>query len=147
MKKLFMAAQLSVRHSVVENQQGYVVLISLLIVSVVGLAIASSLMAISISGSRSSLERDQATAARYLADACAEYAISQLLDDNTYAGNEVRTLGDGTCTVRPVLGSGNTNRTVEILGTVDTTVRKIRVEIASLTPSVALTSWRDIIDF
>ncbi|MBI5037936.1 MAG: hypothetical protein HZC01_04525 [Candidatus Kerfeldbacteria bacterium] len=147
MKKLFMEVQLFAKFNPVSHQRGYVVLISMLIVSVVGLAIASSMMAISISGSQSSLERDQATSARYLADACAEYAISQLLDANTYAGNEVRTLGDGTCTIRPVLGTGNTNRTVETFGTVDTTIRKIRVEIASLTPNVALTSWRDVADF
>ncbi len=145
MNKLFMPQPAFAKHQ--SRQRGYVVLISVLVISVVGLAVASTLMTLGISSAQTSLSGQQSAEARGLADACAEYALNQLRMDSGYAGGETLQLGQGTCDILPIQGSGNEDRVIQTTGTVDRTVRKVEAHIAQLLPVTQLDSWMEPDDF
>ena len=81
------------------------------------------------------------------ADACAERALNNLQQDLSYVGGETYTLGNGSCQVVTVLGSGNANRTIQAKGTIGVVVRKVKVQIAQINPNLQLSSWRDVASF
>lgn len=126
---------------------GYVALVSVLIVGIVALSITTSVILLGLGSSRTGFVLEQTEQARGLATACAERALDKLRKDLNYTGNETITLGQGSCQIRPVLGSGNTNRTIETTGTVGTIVKKVKVIIAQVTPQTQLTSWQEVNDF
>ncbi len=126
------------------NQGGYVILLSVLVVGAVGTAVATSLLLLGIGAGRSSLDQQRSVQARALANSCAEEALERLRRDNTYAGGVTLSLGAGSCQIGTVGGSGDTNRTVEVTGTVDQVVRKVYLDISSIGPPTDLTSWQEV---
>lgn len=90
----------------------------------------------------------QTTNARMAADSCAEYAIAQLRDNNGYGGNETITiLGDFTCTVGNISGSGNEDRVIQVTGEFADNTRKVEVDIDQLTPELVINDWQEVADF
>ncbi|HEC63808.1 MAG TPA: hypothetical protein ENI23_00775, partial [bacterium] len=66
----------------------YVTLISVLIVSSIGLSIAISLMLLGIGTSRNSLAVEQANQAKTVANACAETALRRIRFEPGFAGSD-----------------------------------------------------------
>lgn len=131
----------------VHSAHGFVTLMSMLVASAIGIAIAIPLLLSSIDLSRAALVRQTGVQARALADACAEVALAKLHDTKSYGGNETLTLSTGTCTILPVLGSGTKERTVQTIGTTGMAVRKLSIDISDLKPRVTISSWREVGDF
>jgi hypothetical protein len=129
------------------NNKGYVALVTVLIVSAVGLAIATTLLLYAIGVSKSSITYDSSDQARAYADSCAEEAIVRLKRDISYTGNETLTFDYGSCEIRPVLGSGNTDRTVQTIGNVGNTYRKVEVQISVVNPQTQINIWEEVSDF
>ncbi len=134
-------------HGVFARNNGFITLLSMLVASAIGIAIAIPLLLSALDGTRASLVRQQGVQARALADACAEVALEKLGDSKSYAGEETLTLSTGTCTILPVLGSGNKERTVQTIGAAGDAVRKLWIDISDLKPSVTVSSWREVGDF
>lgn len=129
------------------NQKGYVILISVLVVSIVGLAIAASVITLGIGSSQTALSSQQSFQARALADACAEHALNELRQSTGYSGSETLSFGSGSCDILAISGSGNTNRTIQASGTVDTLVRKVVVTVAEVQPQLIVSQWQEVADF
>jgi Tfp pilus assembly protein PilX len=124
------------------NQQGFAILFSVLIVGAVGLFIASSLLLLGIDTQRTSFAVVQSSQALGLADACAEEALEQIFDNNNYTGSSGLTLATGTCTYT-VNNTGGSTRSITTTGTVGTIIRKNTLTIASLLPTIVVSAWQE----
>lgn len=130
-----------------QTNGGYVLLLSVLVVVVIGTAVATSLLLWSVSDAHSSRSAQQSERARILANSCAEEAISQLQHDSAYAAGTTLTIDSDSCTIDAITGSGSTNRVIDAYGTAGTVVRKVVVTVDSLGPPVVVSSWQEVADF
>jgi len=126
--------------------RGYITLISVLVVGAVGVAIATSLILLGIGSSRSSFALEQSNQAKALANACAEEALQQIRDSTPYTGTGNLSLGQGTCTYT-VTSQGGQNRTITASGTVGTIVRKVKIIITKINPTITVSTWQEVADF
>lgn len=130
-----------------KTTNGYITLLSVLIVGAVGVVLSTSLLLIGLDFSRTSLAFQQSNQAKALANACTERALNNLRLSLTYAGGETLNFGQGFCQVVGVLGSGNANRTIEAIGNVENMIRKVKVVLAEVRPRILIVSWQEVADF
>jgi hypothetical protein len=129
-----------------KERSGYIILVSILVVGAVGLAITLSLLLLSVDSARTSLALEQTSQARGLANACVEEALEQIRANSLFTGSGNLSLGQGTCGYTVTSQTGQ-NRTVIASGTVDTVVRKSKIIINNLNPTLTITSWQELADF
>lgn len=129
------------------KEQGYIALISVIIISALVVLIASSANLLSISESDMGLQENQAWEAFYLATACAEDALMKLKDNLKYGGNETLTFDNGTCTILSLEGSANKDRIIKVASTAYNQTRKIKIEINKVNPDMEIKSWQQVVDF
>lgn len=127
------------------NRNGYIALISVMIISTLVVLIATSASLLSLSESGMSLQETQAWQSYYLADFCTEYALIKLESVLDYAGETI-TVGDGFCNIS-LGGTGNFNRVIETQSAVLGQTRKIKVEISQVSPVMQITSWQQVVSF
>ena len=125
------------------KQNGFVTLISVLVVSAVGIAIAISVILLGLGLSRTSFAYEQSNQAKALANACAEEGLEQIRDSVFFTGTGNLALGQGTC-MYTVTNQGGQNRTIASIGTVGTIVRRAQVIISAINPSIAVSSWQEV---
>lgn len=125
-----------------QKRPGYVLLLSVLILSAVGAAITVSLLLLGLAASRTSFASARSIQARTLADACAEEALQQLRLSSSYLGSGNLTLGAGTCTYS-VTDAGGGNRNITAAGTVGTVVRRISTSVTAYNPYLTLPNWQE----
>jgi hypothetical protein len=63
--------------------------------------------------------------------------------DTAYTGGETLTFDEGTCTIE-VLGTGDTDRTIQATGTVGDVVRYLEVYTETVTPTMVIDRWEDV---
>ncbi len=127
------------------TQSGFITLVSVLIISGIGVAIATSLLMLGLGFSRSAGTLSTSEQAKALANSCAEeglYQIKVSLSFATTAGS-ITALAGGSCQYS-VINSGGITRTVYATGTRDTLVRKVRVAVNQIAPRILITSWQEI---
>ena len=129
-----------------QTNQGYIVLITVLVIGAVGVAIAVSLLLLGLGSSRTSFALEQSNQAKALANACSEEALQQIHDSNPFEGSGNLTLGQGACTytITKLVGQ---NRTITASGTVGTVIRKVSISLDKITPSINITSWQEVADY
>ena len=128
-------------------QKGYIALISILIISAIVVLIASSASLFSVSESDMDFQQTQSEKSFYLADFCAEYALMKLESVLNYSGNESVKIGEDSCIVYPIDGSGNTNRVVKTKSNFKNQVRKIEIKVSQISPVMKIDSWQEVSDF
>ncbi len=128
------------------KERGYITLVSVLVVGAVGAAIATSLILLGLSSSRTSFALEQSDQAKALADACVEEALRVIRDNSSYTGTDGFSLGQGTCSYT-VTDLGGENRELESTGTVGTVVRKAEINIDTINPQLSILSWEELADF
>jgi hypothetical protein len=134
-------------HGILKSESGFILLLSVLILGALGAAVTVSLLQLGLSASRTANTIELSQAARDLANTCAEEAIERLTRDNTYAAGATITLGNGTCTINTISGSGDVNREVQVTGEVQNVDRKVEVYIDNLAAPVTISSWQEVADF
>lgn len=140
MYQLYQQSEYIVRREV---QRGFVALVSVLIASALLLLIGIGILLGSVDAARMALGEEASRAARLLADSCAEQALAYLRANLGYGGNETIMVGErDTCTILPILGTGNTDRTIYAEASVAGYVRRIEVDVARINPSIVIRSWR-----
>jgi len=142
-----MAASGQYNKNMKKSQRGYIALVTVLIVSVLAIFIASSANLFSISEAKMSLQEEQSWQAFYFALACAEEALMGLKDDLGYLGDKTLTFNGGSCYILQPEGSGNENRTVKTTGNAANQTRKIKIEIATINPEMDIVSWQEVAGF
>lgn len=142
MKKLFMPQQTSGK-----NKNGFIALISVLIIGVLVLIISIGLSLRSIGETNMSFNEEISGYALSLAEACAENALLKLRNDLNYSGNETIIIeGSDSCDILPVEGSGNFNRVIKTRSTIKGFTKKIRLDIAQVMP-LQISLWEEVKDF
>ena len=129
------------------KKNGYIALMAVLIIGAVVLNVAIASTIISILSSKNGLISQDLTAATELANACAEKALMDLKEHPTYSGNETITLGSGTCQVLPIDNLGGDNRQIKVVGNVNNRLRKIKINLTAINPTMTVTSWLEVSDF
>lgn len=129
-----------------KGKGGYVVLISMLVVSAVAVAVTVALLRNGLAASQTSFAAQQSAEARTLADACAEEALQEIRSSTPYTGSDTLSIGNGSCTYT-VVSTGGQNRTITAQGTVGTMVRKVKVTISTINPKIIVGSWQEVANF
>jgi len=124
---------------------GYITLVSVLVVGAVGVAIATSLILLGLGSSRTSFAIEQSNQAKGIANACAEEALQQIRDSTPFTGSGNLTLGQGICTYA-VTNQGGQNRTIVSSGTVGSMIRKVKIIIDKINPTIQVVSWQEVAD-
>ncbi|MFA6588624.1 MAG: hypothetical protein WCT08_06200 [Patescibacteria group bacterium] len=122
---------------------GYIALISILILGAVGVAVAVSVLLMGLNNSKTSFAVEQSNQSKALANACAETALQQIKNLNSYSGTGNLSTSQGNCAYT-VTNTGGQNRTVTASGTVGTIIRKISISISAITPTIAISSWQEV---
>lgn len=126
--------------------KGYVTLITVLVIGVIGVAISISLLLLGLGSSRTSFALEQSNQAKALTNACTEEALQQIRDSTPFEGTRNLTLDQGTCTYTVTKLAGQ-NRTITATGTAGTIVRKASITLDKITPSINITSWQEVVDY
>ena len=71
-----------------QSRDGYIFLISVLVIGAISSAIVISLLLLSLAAERSGLALQQSSQALAMAELCAEHALGTLHNDAGYEGNE-----------------------------------------------------------
>ena len=82
-----------------------------------------------------------------LANACAQRALQQLQQELTYTGGDIHVIGQHTCSIGTVAGTGADDRVIQTWSTVHDTISRFEVEVTTLVPSVRIASWREVNEF
>ena len=129
-----------------DNRGGYILLLTVLIVAAVTVAASVSILTLSASKSKGGVYQAQSQEARFLADACAEEGLQQIVDSVPFSGSGVLNIGNGSCgyTVTKLAGQ---DREIESIGTVGTVVRKVFITIDTVRPSLNVATWQEVADF
>lgn len=126
----------------IRTSNGFVALITVLIMGAVGVAVGISAILLGLGYSKSSFAIEQSGQSRALANACAEEAL-QIIDGSTpYTGTGNLSLGGGTCTYT-VTSQGGQNRTVTTTGTYGTVIRKVSIVITKINPNIEISTWQE----
>ena len=128
------------------QKNGFITLISVLVVGALGVAISVSLLLLGLNSSRTSFAYEQSNQTKALANACAEEGLQQIRDSTSFTGTGSLTLVQGTCSYT-VTSQGGSNRTITSTGTVGTIIRKVKIIISGINPTITATSWQEVADF
>lgn len=128
------------------HRSGYIALISILIISTIGLIMALGFAQEGMETNKGLVIKNKGQQALRNASACAEEALFKLREDLGYQGDESLSLREGECQIYPVATS-----TDEILirtkGVVDNYESKLKVVVGTTTPSMEIKSWQEVADF
>ncbi len=127
-------------------KEGYIALISVMLMSTLGLAIMLSVIASGVDASRTDFSLQQSGAARSIASSCAEEALQVIVETSTTSHNGNLTIASGTCTYSITSINGQ-NITIQSTGVLGTVTSKIKVVVATTSPAVSLSSWEEVVDF
>lgn len=127
-----------------KRKNGYVLLITVLAISAVGISSVISVVLLGVAFSKTSLALKQSNAARGLADACLETALEKIRDNNNFSGTGNVTMTYGSCAYS--VPAGAVPKTVTANGTSGTAVRKVSAAISALKPAMTLSSWQEVAD-
>lgn len=125
--------------------EGFVTLISMLVVGAIGISVTLSLMLLGLGSSRSSFALEQSNQAQALANACAQEALEQIRENSAFSGTGGLTLGEGSCDYT-VTDLGGESRSITGSGTVGTIVSKFEIQISAIYPVITPTSWQEVAD-
>lgn len=127
---------------------GYAFLVTVLVIGVVAAGAVATLLLLGTSVLRSTLTLEASARALERAGSCAERALLELRGDLSYAGDEEVTLADGaTCTVLPVTGFGNEDRSICVEASDGSVIRRVELSVSTVLPQTRIARWRDVADF
>jgi len=126
------------------NREGFITLMSVIIVSAIGIAIASAILLLGVGSAKTSIIVEQSSQAKGLATACAEDALERVKESPSFTGSGNLSLSQGICSylVSGVLPA----KIINASGTVSTVIRKVKVTITQINPKITYT-WQEVADF
>lgn len=130
-----------------ESRRGYIALISVVLMSALGLGIMLSVIAAGVNAGKTDFSLQQSGGARSIAASCAEEALQRILETSTTTSSGNLTIGSGTCSYLITSTSSGQNITIASTGVLGTVTSKIKVVVATTTPGITLSSWEEVADF
>lgn len=135
-----------VQQACVKNKNGFITLISVLIIGAIGATAAVSLINIGISSSQTVSALERANQAKSIANACAEEALQQIRDSTVFSGSGSLSLSKGTCSYE-VINNGGQNRQIDVSASVGAAIRSIEINVDQINPQINIVSWQELADF
>ncbi len=139
--------------SLKKNKDGFLVLTMVLLVSAVVLAVATGVMLRSISEVNASSDSEKSLKAWGAVNACGEYALLQISTTTgglpgwqLYTGAQSLAVSSETCYIYSI-GSNGSAKVILASSTVSGFTRKVRIEVATNTPSLVVNYWNLVADF
>lgn len=126
------------------QQDGYIILMSVIIIGAISVAIATSLLSLGVNNTKTALTLQRAEQARALAGTCIDLALIEIYSSSTYVGTSSTSTSEGECYFI-VLDTGGDTRTINASSTVGPVVRKAQVKIDSVDP-INILSWQEVAD-
>ncbi|MBU1164651.1 hypothetical protein KKA15_03755 [Patescibacteria group bacterium] len=121
------------------NQNGYIALISMLIVAGVTLTISIAVSLRSIEELQMSFSTSQAARSTSLSDACLEEGLNRLRKNwSSYSGS--LSIDGNLCIINTVVNNGTAS--VEAIGTIDIYQQKSYIEINRVDNALEVTNWQ-----
>lgn len=121
---------------------------TLLVVIIIGSVVTGLMIYItttSLWSIKSSIADKNSMQADQIANACAELALEQMRENNSFTASNNATINNSSCNFTVTSGAGN-NRTILVTGTVGSITRKIKITTNSFNP-ITVSSWENIGDF
>jgi len=118
---------------------------TLFIVIIIGFIALSITLTLSTSGFWSiqgSINSKNSNQAKSLVNACAEIALENIRENNTYTGTGSLNLNNNVCDYT-ITNTGGTSRLISVSGTVKDVTRKITITTSTFNPLV-ISSWQEI---
>jgi hypothetical protein len=129
------------------RRQGYVFLVSVLIIGAIATAMMASLTLLGLSSEQNGFAYLSSVRAEEYARNCAERAFRSLQSDLTYDGGEQITFTYGSCVIRHTGGSGNGDRTLCIEALSGRVTRRMEIALLRVYPRITVSSWSIVTDF
>ncbi|MFA6130878.1 MAG: hypothetical protein WC730_01285 [Patescibacteria group bacterium] len=129
------------------GHKGFITLTGILIIAAVSVTIVIAFFGLAVGGMNVATVFKHGEQARALAESCAEEALGQLRLSDAYAAGKIITFTHGSCQIVAIAGSGNTNRTLQVIGVVEGTTRRLEIEIAQISPIIQIISWTEVAIF
>jgi hypothetical protein len=142
MKKILTSTVLSIPK---EINKGYIALISVILISAIGVAIMVAVISSGINASKTDFSLQQSGSARSMAVSCAEEALQKILETATTSSIGNLTIALGTCSY--LIVSSSSIITINASGFLGGVTSKIKVVVSSTSPSITLSSWEEVADF
>lgn len=127
-------------------QQGYITLLGILLVTAIGVVVSTSIILLGIDLSKTSSVTLDGAQARQAANACAEHALMQIYDNNSYTGTDSITLPVGSCSYSVINTGGNT-REIDSTGIHNNVTLRVKTTISALAPKILISSWVEVDSF
>ncbi len=123
---------------------GFVALMTVLIVGSISLTVALSLLIAGTDSQRWVLVQQQGASSRQVANACAEEALQQIQTSTSFTGTSSLTFGTASCTY-VVTSTGTSTREIDISTSGLKTVKKLKLYVTIGVTAITVTSWQEII--
>jgi hypothetical protein len=121
-------------------QEGYIAILTVLIISVVVLAVATTVSLLSIGEAQSGLALFKGEDTLTFVESCMEDALLKARNNNSYTGGTI-TRPEGTCSI--TVSKAGTTWTVTATTTATQYVRTVQAVVTRGT-AVTITSWKEI---
>ncbi|KKU20065.1 MAG: hypothetical protein UX30_C0004G0013 [Candidatus Saccharibacteria bacterium GW2011_GWA2_46_10] len=126
------------------SRKGYTFLLSTLFVGAVALAVTGTMLMLGWMALRNGVIIEDSGKAYELAMTCAERGLVELFNDENYYGDENISLGEDSCSILAIGGSGNENRTLCAEGKSGSSVRRMEIIIERILPAIKTSSWQEV---
>jgi len=128
------------------NQNGYIVIYSVIIISAIVMGIIFSSSWISLNSIKSGKALADSRQSKAMVSACAEAALQNIRDDINYSASGNLNIGGNSCSYT-VFNQGGENRIIQAESSVLNSVSKIKILIDQINPKINITSWQEVNDF
>lgn len=127
------------------HSRGFIAAISIILIGTVAVALTVLLLYMSTSALIANQSAGDLVIAKNYAESCAQMALQALRANQNYSGTTTYSFADGGCYYF-VQNSGS-SATINAMGTTTDAVRKVKVSVSSMRPTVTVSSWQEMADF
>lgn len=128
-----------------DNQNGYIVIYSVIIIGAIVMGIIFSSSWVSLNSVKSSKILTDSKQSKAMVDACAETALQNIRDNINYSGSGSLTINGNDCSYT-VVNQGGENRLIQAQASVYDNISKIEILIDQLNPQINVVSWQEVAD-
>jgi len=127
---------------IINKKEGYITLISVLVVGVISLSISASLLISGLNSTQIAMTNIKSKQVENLLNVCVEESLYEIREDASFIGVNTLSRGDGTCTY-DVIDQGGENREIIISAQEDGIVKKVTININQIDPVIKISSWNE----
>jgi len=128
---------------ITNKKNGYITLISVLVVGVVTLAISISLLSSGVNSTKIAITNVKSKQVKALLNVCAEESLYEIRQNSSFVGQNTLSQGLGTCTY-DVIDQGGENREIIISAQEGFISRRLNININQIYPVIKISSWEEL---